>query len=123
MKKIKKKMRNIKFDSNEYDKNQKEEKVSTKENYIESSLEMKYIALELEKKEIILQTKNQERNWEKNLKDSRDVELTDKREKVYMIRTVNIEKQVKDNLWQNGKKKDVEERSSDNLKGEELIRN
>ena len=47
----------------------------------------------------------------------RDVELTDKREKDYMLRVMNIENKVKDNLQQNGKKKNVEKRSSDNLKG------
>ena len=31
-----------------------------------------------------------------------------------MIRALNIEKQVKDNLRQNGKKKDAEKRSRDN---------
>ena len=31
-----------------------------------------------------------------------------------MIRAMNIEKQVKDNLRQNGKKKDAEKRSRDN---------
>ena len=33
-----------------------------------------------------------------------------------MIRAMNIEKQVKDNLRQNGKKKDAEKRSRDELK-------
>ena len=40
-----------------------------------------------------------------------------------MIRAVSIEKQVKDNLRQNGKKKDAEKRSRDNLKCKELKRN
>ena len=53
----------------------------------------------------------------------RDVELTDKREKGYMLRVMNIENKVKDNLRQNGKKKNVEKRSSDNLKGREPERN
>ena len=66
MKRIKKKRGNIKFDSNEYDKKQKEDKVTAKENYTESSLEMKCVTLDLEKKEIIQQTENQEQNWEEN---------------------------------------------------------
>ena len=40
-----------------------------------------------------------------------------------MIRAVNIEKQVKDYLRQNGKMNDIEKRSRDNLKGKELKRN
>ena len=40
-----------------------------------------------------------------------------------MIRAVNIETQVKDNLRQNRKKKDVEKRSRDYLKAKELKRN
>ena len=40
-----------------------------------------------------------------------------------MIRAVNIETQVNGNLRQNRKKKDVDERSRDNLKGKELERN
>ena len=41
-----------------------------------------------------------------------------------MITAVNIEQQVKNNLWQNEKKKDVKEkRSRDNLKGKEPKRN
>ena len=60
---------------------------------------------------------------EESEKDQRDVELTDKREKEYMIRAVNIEKQVKDNLGQTGKKRGVEKRSRGNLKGKEPKRN
>ena len=37
-----------------------------------------------------------------------------------MIRAANVEKQVKDNLQQNGKREDVEKRSRGNLKGNEL---
>ena len=41
-----------------------------------------------------------------------------------MITAVNIEQQVKNNLWQNEKKKDVKKkRSRDNLKGKEPKRN
>ena len=41
-----------------------------------------------------------------------------------MIRAVNIEKRIiKDSLRQNGKKKDVEKRSKDNLKGKKPKRN
>ena len=40
-----------------------------------------------------------------------------------MITAVNIEKQVKNNLRQNEKKKDVQKRSRDNLKGKEPKRN
>ena len=39
------------------------------------------------------------------------------------MRAVNIEKQVKGNLRQNGKNKDAEKRSRDNLKCKELKRN
>ena len=60
---------------------------------------------------------------EESEKDQRDVELTDKREKEYMIRAVNIEKQVKDNLGQTGKKRGVEKRSTGNLKCKEPKRN
>ena len=41
-----------------------------------------------------------------------------------MITAVNVEQQVKNNLWQNEKKKDVKKkRSRDNLKGKEPKRN
>ena len=40
-----------------------------------------------------------------------------------MIKAVNIEKQVKDNLRQNGKNIDAEKRSRDNLTGKKLKRN
>ena len=41
-----------------------------------------------------------------------------------MITAVNIEQKVKNNLWQNEKKKDVKKkRSRDNLKGKEPKRN
>ena len=41
-----------------------------------------------------------------------------------MIRAVNIEKRIiKDNLRQTGKKKDVEKRSKDNLKGKKSKKN
>ena len=40
-----------------------------------------------------------------------------------MIRDVNLKKEVKDNLRQNGKKKDVEKRSRVNLKDKEPKRN
>ena len=41
-----------------------------------------------------------------------------------MIRAVNIEKRIiKDNLRQNGKKKDIEKRLKDNLKGKKPKRN
>ena len=40
-----------------------------------------------------------------------------------MIRAVNLKEQVKDNLRQNGKKKDAEKRSRDNLKCKVLKRN
>ena len=40
-----------------------------------------------------------------------------------MLRAVNIEKQVKDNLRQNGKKEDEEKRSRGNLKAKEPKRN
>ena len=40
-----------------------------------------------------------------------------------MMRAMNIEKQVKDNLRQNGKKKDAEKRSRVNLKDKEPKRN
>ena len=41
-----------------------------------------------------------------------------------MITAVNIEQQVKNNLWQNEKKKDVKKkRLRDNLKGKEPKRN
>ena len=103
-----------------YDKKEKEEKVTTKENYTESNLEKKYVALEPGKKEIIQQKGNEEQNWAENEKDQRAVELTDKRGKEYMIRAANVEKQVKDNLQQNGKREDVEKRSRGNLKGNEL---
>ena len=53
----------------------------------------------------------------------RDVELTDKREKEYMLRVVNIENILKDNLRQNGRKKNAEKRSSDNLNGKKPKRN
>ena len=69
------------------------------------------------------QTENQEKNWEETEKDARYVESTDKRDKEHIIRAVNIEKQVKDYLRQNGKKNDIEKRSRDNLKGKELKRN
>ena len=107
-----------------HDKKEKEEKVGTTESYTKSNLEMEYIAMEPEKKdEIIQQTENEEQNWKESEKDQRDVELTDKLEREYIIRPVNIEKQVKDNLRQNGKKKDREKRSRNNLKCKELKRN
>ena len=40
-----------------------------------------------------------------------------------MMRAVNIENQMKCNLWQNGKKRDVKKRSRNNLKCKELKRN
>ena len=40
-----------------------------------------------------------------------------------MIRDVNLKKEVKDNLRQNGKKKDAEKRSRVNLKDKEPKRN
>ena len=40
-----------------------------------------------------------------------------------MIRDVNLKKEVKDNLRQNGKKKDVEKRPTVNLKDKEPKRN
>ena len=91
-----------------HDKTKREEKVTKKENYTESNLEMKYIALEPEKKGITQQTENQKQNWDENKKDLSNVEITDKREKEYVIRALNIEKKVKDNLQQNEKKKNVE---------------
>ena len=39
--------------------------------------------------------------------------------KQHMLRAVNIENKIKHNLRQNGKKKNVDKRSSDNLKGKE----
>lgn len=62
---------------------------------MESNLEKKYVALE---PKIIRQIQNDEQNCEESKKDQRDVELTYKGEKEYMIRAVSIEKQVKDNL-------------------------
>ena len=62
---------------------------------MENNLEKKYVALE---PKIIQQIQNDEQNCEESKKDQRDVKLTYKGEKEYMIRAVSIEKQVKDNL-------------------------
>ena len=68
------------------------------------------------KRDIIQQTKSQVQNWTENQEEQRDVELTDKCERYYMLRAVNIEKKVKDNLRQNWKNKKLEKKSIDNLK-------
>ena len=98
-----------------YTKKEKEEKVRAKENYTE--------ATQKRNTQHWIQKKNEQQNWEESETEQKDEELRDKHEKEYMVRSVNIEKQVKDNLRQNGKKEDVEKRSRDNLKGKEPKRN
>lgn len=51
-----------------HDKKQKEEKVTTKENYTENHLGKKQVVLEPEKKEKLQQTENEEQNWKENKK-------------------------------------------------------
>ena len=68
------------------------------------------------KRDIIQQTKSQVQNWTENQKEQRNVDLTDKRERYYILRAANIEKKVKDNLRQNWKNKKLEKKSIDNLK-------
>ena len=53
------------------------------------------------KRDIIQQTKTQVQNSTENQKEQRNVDLTDKRERYYILRAANIEKKVKDNLRQN----------------------
>ena len=123
MKRVKKKWKYEIWQKQKHDEKEKKKKVTTKESYTESNLEKKYVELEPERNEIIQHTENDDQKWKENEKDQRDVELTGKREKEYMIRTMNIKKRVKGNLRQNGKKEDAEKRSRDNLKCKELKRN
>ena len=53
-----------------YDKKEKEENVTAKENCTESKLEKKCVAQDSEKKEIIRLTKHKQKNWEGSQKCS-----------------------------------------------------
>ena len=96
-----------------FDKKEKKQKVTTKTITLKATQKRNTQHWSQKKKEIIEQIENEEQDWEENEEDQKDVELTDKREKEYIIRAVHIETQVKDNLRQNGKKEDSEKRSRD----------
>ena len=96
MKRVKKKKGNMKFHRNRnMIRRTRKRKLQQRKITLKATQKRNKQHWNQKKKEIIQYTENEEQNREENEKDQRKVELTDKREKEYIITAVNIERQGK----------------------------